>query len=218
VDIVTLDRAVWNRPPHKEEAGSPNVIGGVALAAALRILDAVGMDAIAAHEQELLAYGYAKLRKIRKIVLYGPTDHLEEKVGVMAFNVEGMHHSLVAAILGVEGGIGVRDGCFCAHPYVKELLGVDAEADRIFTAEVMAGDKSNMPGMVRASLGCYNTREDIDALCDMLGRVVSGSYSGTYVQDHASGAYHARGYDVDFTRYCSLAADTAHGRPQSEAS
>ncbi len=218
VDIVTLDHAVWNRPPHKEEAGSPNVIGGVALAAAVGVLGSVGMDAIAEHEQKLLAYGYAKLKKIDRIVLYGPTDHLEEKVGVMAFNIEGMHHSLVAAILGVEGGIGVRDGCFCAHPYVKELLHVDAEADRVFTAEVLSGNKSNMPGMVRASLGCYNTREDIDALADMLDRVVRGAYSGTYDQDPATGQFHARGYNVDFARYCSLAGQPPRGRVHSEAS
>ncbi|HMK37833.1 MAG TPA: aminotransferase class V-fold PLP-dependent enzyme [Bacteroidota bacterium] len=218
VDIVTLDRAVWNRPPHKEEAGSPNVIGGVALAAAVRLLGAVGMDAIAAHEQELLAYAYARLKKIRKIVLYGPTDRLEEKVGVIAFNIEGMHHSLVAAILGTEGGIGVRDGCFCAHPYVKELLHVGAQEDRVFTEEVLAGNKSNMPGMVRASLGCYNTREDIDALAVMLERVVRGEYRGTYDQDPATGAFHARGYDVDFSRYCSLAGQPVPGRMHSEAS
>jgi cysteine desulfurase/selenocysteine lyase len=218
VDIVTLDRAVWNRPPHKEEAGSPNVIGGVAVAAAVRVLSSIGMDTIAAHEQELLAYGYAKLKKIKGIVLYGPTEHLEEKVGVMPFNIEGMHHSLVAAILGVEGGIGVRDGCFCAHPYVKELLHVGAEEDRVFMAEVLSGNKSNMPGMVRASLGCYNTREDIDALADMLERVVKGSYKGTYDQDPATGAFHARGYDVDFARYCSFAGQPAPGRIHSEAS
>jgi cysteine desulfurase/selenocysteine lyase len=218
VDIVTLDRAVWNLPPSKEEAGSPNVIGGVALAAAARILGSVGMDEIAAHEGELLTYGYAKLKAIPGVVLYGPTDRLQEKVGVMAFNVDGMHHSLVAAILGVEGGIGVRDGCFCAHPYVKELLRVTPEEDRRFTAEVLSGNKSNMPGMVRASLGCYNTREDIDALAQMLERVVKRDYRGTYVQDPATGAFHARGYDVDFSRYCSLASTPAPGRVHSEAS
>ncbi|HUI11803.1 MAG TPA: aminotransferase class V-fold PLP-dependent enzyme [Bacteroidota bacterium] len=218
VDIVTLDRAVWNHPPHKEEAGSPNVLGGVALAASLRILGSVGMDAIAAHEQQLLAYGYARLRKIPKIILYGPTDRLEDKVGVMTFNIDGMHHSLVAAILGVEGGIGVRDGCFCAHPYVKELLHVGAEADRKFTDEVMGGNKSNMPGMVRASLGCYNTTEDIDALSDMLARVAGGAYRGTYVQNPATGAFHAKGYEVDFARYCSLATGPVAGRLHSEAS
>jgi selenocysteine lyase/cysteine desulfurase len=218
VDIVTLDHAVWNRPPHKEEAGSPNVLGGVALAAAIRLLQGVGMDVIAAHEQELLNYAYAKLKKIPGIHLYGPTDDLREKVGVMAFNIEGMHHSLVSAILGTEGGIGVRDGCFCAHPYVKELLHVSPEEDRTYTAEVLAGDKSRMPGMVRASLGCYNTRGDIDALIGMLDRVASGRYTGRYIQDRATGAFHAEGYTIDFTKYCSLAVAGTKQRTHSEAS
>ncbi|HUI63988.1 MAG TPA: aminotransferase class V-fold PLP-dependent enzyme [Bacteroidota bacterium] len=218
VDVVTLDRAVWNKPPHKEEAGSPNVIGGVALAASLRVLCTIGMDRIAAHEQELLSYGYGKLKKIRNIRLYGPTERLENKVGVMAFNIEGMHHSLVAAILGTEGGIGVRDGCFCAHPYVKELLHVGADEDRKFTAEVLSGDKSHMPGMVRASLGCYNTQEDIDAMIEMLDRVSRGDYKGRYVQDRSTGAFHAEGYSIDFQKHYFLAEPVEGLRMHSEAS
>jgi cysteine desulfurase/selenocysteine lyase len=218
VDIVTLDHAAWNKPPHKEEAGSPNVVGGVALGAAVRILRATGMDAIAAHERELMEYAYPKLSAIPRVATYGPIDRLNEKVGVMAFNVEGMHHSLVAAILGVEGGIGVRDGCFCAHPYVKELLHVTPEDDRILTEEVLSGDKSRMPGMVRASLGCYNNREDIDALLEMLHRVVRGDYRGTYVQDRASGAFSAQGHQPDFSQYCSLAGWPRRDNIPSEAS
>lgn len=218
VDIVTLDHAVWNTPPHKEEAGSPNVIGGVALGAAVKILDEVGMEAIAAHERELMEYTYPKLISIPRVIAYGPVDRLGDKVGVMAFNVQGMHHSLVAAILSIEGGIGVRDGCFCAHPYVKELLHVSPEEDRILTEEVLSGNKSRMPGMVRASLGCYNTRDDIDALLDMLQHIVRGEYRGRYVQDRASGAFSAEGYTPDFSRYCPLAGELRAERMQSEAS
>ena len=218
VDIVTLDRAVWNSPPYKDEAGSPNVLGGVALAAAIRVLSAVGMDAIAGHERDLLEYGYRKLKKIRNITLYGPTESLADKVGVMAFNIEGMHHSLVAAILGTEGGIGVRDGCFCAHPYVKELLHVSLDDDRMLIDEVLAGNKSRMPGMVRASIGCYNTEEDIDALTAMLERVAAGEYRGRYRQNRATGAFDAEGFTVEYGRYCSLAGDGVRERISSEAS
>jgi selenocysteine lyase/cysteine desulfurase len=168
VEIVTLEQAHWNHPPHKEEAGTPNVIGGVALAAAIGVLESVGMDTVARHETALLQYAYAKLRRMPGIVLYGPTEHLDDKVGTITFNVEGKHNSLVAAILGIEGGIGVRNGCFCAHPYVKHMLKVTPEEDRIFTQEVRAGNKSRMPGMIRASLGCYSNEEDIDALLAML--------------------------------------------------
>ena len=218
VDIVTLEKAVWNRPPQKEEAGSPNVIGGIALGAAIKILRSVGMDAIAAHELDLLSYAYQRMARVGKVAFYGPTDHLEEKVGVMAFNVDGLHHSLVAAILGTEGGVGVRDGCFCAHPYVKELLGVSPEEDAILTAEVIAGDKSHMPGMVRASFGCYNTRDDIDALVDMVERIAKGQYKGNYTQNRATGAFTAEGFAPDFRRYCRIAGPRVPSRPHSEAS
>jgi selenocysteine lyase/cysteine desulfurase len=219
VEIVNVDHVVWNNPPHKEEAGSPNVIGGVALAAAIGVLQSVGMETIAAHETELLTYAYRKLKAIRGISLYGPTDNLAEKVGTITLNVENHHHALVAAILGIEGGIGVRNGCFCAHPYVKHLLRVSPEEDARFTAEVMAGDKSHMPGMVRASLGCYNNESDLDALAEMLERIVRGEYRGRYRQDPRTGAFSVDGHVFDFTRYFPYVAPSPAGvRLPSEAS
>ena len=201
VELVTRDGALWNSPPHKEEAGSPNVLGGVALAAAIRVLRTVGMEAIALHEQTLLAYAYERLRERKGITLYGPTDDLAEKVGVIVFNVDDQHHALTAAILGIEAGIGVRNGCFCAHPYVKELLRVTPEQDRLLAEEVLAGDKSRLPGMVRASLGCYNTERDIDALLDALDRILRGEILGRYSQDPKSGAFAAEGYHPAFERF-----------------
>jgi cysteine desulfurase/selenocysteine lyase len=218
VDVVTLDRAVWNQPPHKEEAGSPNVIGGIALAASIAILEEIGLESIADHEHELLEYAYPKLRAVDGVTLYGPRKDLRNKVGVITFNMEGIHHSLVAAILGTEGGLGVRDGCFCAHPYVKELLHVTAEEDRTLTEEVLAGDKSRMPGMVRASLGCYNSKEDVDILVDMLTRVSKGAYAGRYVQDRATGAFHAEGFSVDMGSYYPLAGGRRGPALAAEAS
>jgi selenocysteine lyase/cysteine desulfurase len=220
VDVVTLKDAVWNHPPHKEEAGSPNVIGGVALAAAIAVLQRVGMGAIAAHEHELLEYAYARLRKLNGVVVYGPMENLTQKVGVVTLNVEGVHHALTAAILSLEGGIGVRNGCFCAHPYVKELLGVSGDEDRRLTAEVLSGNKSNMPGMVRASFGCYTTKDDVDALVDMLARIVRKEYRGTYVQDRASGAFTAEGFSPQYSRYFAFADLMAPSAPHvaSEAS
>ena len=220
VDAVSLDRAVWNHPPHKEEAGSPNVIGGVALAEAITVLEAVGMDAIAHHEQELLKYAYAKLRAINGVVLYGPAEDLSGKVGVITFNIEGMHHGLTAAILGLEGGIGVRNGCFCAHPYVKEILHVSPGDDRIFTEEVVGGNKSRMPGMVRASLGCYNSEEDIDALADMLAKIVRGDFTGSYTQDRSTGAFFVPGFRFAFEKYFPFLTQYGPSLPRahSEAS
>jgi cysteine desulfurase/selenocysteine lyase len=220
VDVVTLDHAVWNHPPHKEEAGSPNVIGGVALAEAIAVLQSAGMDTVAAHENALLRYAYDRMKTIPDVTLYGTLDTMTDKVGVIAFNVQGMHHALVAAILGTEGGIGVRNGCFCAHPYVKELLGVSREEDRILMAEVIGGNKSRMPGMVRASLGCYNNEEDVDALVEMLGRIVRHDYRGRYLQNRATGSFQAEGFRPDFRKFFPLfeSIEPSRERRHSEAS
>jgi cysteine desulfurase/selenocysteine lyase len=219
VDIVTLDHVEWNHPPHKEEAGTPNVIGGVALAAAVAVLTEVGMEAIAAHEMKLLAYAYAKLKRLKGVTLYGPTSRFDDKVGVIPFNIEGKHHALVAAILGVEGGIGVRNGCFCAHPFVKHLLGVTPEEDLRLTQEVIDGNKSRMPGLVRASLGCYSNESDIDALVEMLERILRGESKGAYRQITSSGAFVAEGFHPDFSRFFPYVAAAWPGdRQHSEAS
>ncbi len=220
VDLVTLERAVWNEPPYKEEAGSPNVVGGVALAAAISVLESVGMETIMAHEHELLEYALRKLKKVRDVTLYGPTDNTSDKVGVITFNIGGMHHALVAAIMGTEGGIGVRNGCFCAHPYVKQLLHVSPEQEAILAAEVLGGNKANMPGMVRASLGCYNNESDVDMFVEMVERIVRGEYRGTYHQDVASGAFRADGFDVSCQTYFPFfgATEQVRERSYSEAS
>jgi cysteine desulfurase/selenocysteine lyase len=138
---------------------------------------------------------------VRGVTLYGPTDNVSDKVGVMTFNVDGMHHALVAAIMGTEGGIGIRNGCFCAHPYVKELLSVTPEEETLLASQILVGDKSNVPGMVRASLGCYNIDTEIDMFVEMLERIVRKEYRGTYVQEKASGAYHAEGFNIPFHKY-----------------
>ncbi len=201
VDVVTLEKAYWNHPPQKEEAGSPNVVGGVALAEATAMLQSVGMQTIADHETKLLEYAYRKLGKIKGLMFYGARDNLREKVGVITYNAEGIHHSLVAAILGTEEGIGVRDGCFCAHPYVKELLGLTHEQDLAHEASVLGGDKSSMPGMVRASLGCYSNEADIDALAEAMERIMRKEYRGTYAQDRKSGAFQAVNFQPDYARF-----------------
>ena len=220
VDVVTLDEVVWKHAPHKDEAGSPNVVGAVALAESISILQTVGMDVIAGHEHALLRYAYDRLKRIDKVQLYGPTDDLGNKVGVIPFTVDGMHHSLVAAILSAEGGIGVRNGFFCAQPYVKKLLGVTKEEEREAGCGIGETDRTATPGMVRASLGCYSNEADVDAFLDMLERIVRGDYKGTYTQDPASGAFRAKGFAMDVGRYFSFFEDAGRvtDRTYSEAS
>ncbi len=203
VEIVEEDFVAFSAPPAKEEAGSPNVPGAIALAAAITILQTIGMDAIAHHEYHLLLYAMERLVKIPGITVYGPTDPLDfvNKVGVIAFNVDGMSHAKVGAILSAEGGIGVRNGCFCAHPYVKRLLKLDEEHARIVTEEILSGDRTNLPGMVRASFGCYNNTDDIDRFIAMLERIVDGTYVGKYILDKRTGAYWPDSFVYNFDEY-----------------
>ena len=126
VEIVTLDQVVWAEPPDKEEAGSPNTVGAIALGAAIHQLEKVGMQNVAQHEAELTAYALENLQDIPGVHVYGSADPAlaKERLGVIPFAVKGVSHFLVSAILGYEFGIGVRSGCFCAHPYILHLLGL----------------------------------------------------------------------------------------------
>jgi selenocysteine lyase/cysteine desulfurase len=197
VDIVTLDDVYWAEPPERDEAGSPNVVGAVALAASIRVLTQVGMEAVAQHEMELTGYALDRLNALDGVKVYGSSDpeRLDDRLGVISLAVDGMQHSKVAAILSFEGGIGVRNGCFCAHPYLLRLMGVDEQEAREHQRQILNGDRSQLPGLVRVSFGCYNTFDEIDHLVDMLGRVLRGDYRGDYVQDKATGDYLPRAYD-----------------------
>lgn len=206
VDVVTLEEVHWAGMPDRDEAGSPNVVGAVAMAVAAQVLMEIGMDNIAAHEEELIAYTLERLGRISGIKIYGETDPARagEKVGVIPFNLEGVSHFLLAAILGYEGGIGVRSGCFCAHPYVVHLLQLTEEEPTTWRDELLEGDKSNMPGMVRASFGCYSSKADVDHLVEMLERVARGNYEGDYQLDRSTGEYTPINYEDPLVDYFLL--------------
>ncbi len=207
VDAVTLEDVYWAGLPDRDEAGSPNVVGAIAMAVAARALMDVGMDRIAEHENDLVRYALERLHSLPAVRLYGESDpaRAREKVGVIPFNLEGVSHALVASVLGYEGGIGVRHGCFCAHPYVVHLLQLSEEEALRWREQVARGDKSEMPGMVRASFGCYNTVEDVDRLVAMLDQIARGAYHGTYRMQPGSGEYVPEGYEEPFTDFFDLA-------------
>lgn len=194
VSFVSLEEVQWSDPPNREEAGSPNVVGAVALAEALRLLSSAGMEAVREHERELIEYCTAKVRSVPGIRFYGPVDEPDAKVGVLPFTIDGLDHSLVATILSAEGGIGVRNGNFCAQVLTRSLLGVSPAEERARRAARC--DAASLPGMVRASLGCYNNREDVDLFAEMLHRIARREYRGTYVVDPDAGTWRAEGYDV----------------------
>ncbi len=206
IEFVTLDAVAWSEPPERDEAGSPNVVGAVALAAAIKALGAIGMEAIARHEAELTAYTLERLKAIEGIRLYGDTDprSTAKRLGVIPFTVEGLSHFLVAAILGTEWGIGVRHGCFCAHPYLIHLMGVSEAETAQVRADILAHNRGEMPGLVRISFGMYNTIDEVDVLVEALSHITRGEYRGRYEQDIRSGEYSAVGWNPDLTRYFKL--------------
>jgi selenocysteine lyase/cysteine desulfurase len=217
VDIVEEDFVAYSAPPAREEAGSPNVPGAVGLAAAIHVLESVGMDAIEQHEHELIRYAIARMKEVPGMILYGPTgeDELHRKVGVISFDLQNTPHAKVAAILSAEGGIGVRNGCFCAHPYVKRLLQFDEAEAQIVTQEILGGDRTNLPGMVRASFGCYNNTDDVDRLVEMLQRIAHGDYQGDYRLNRASGEYLPSDYVEPLAEHFLLTEQlVAHGLTQ----
>lgn len=191
IDFVTTDSVAWAGAPERDEAGTPNVVGAVALAAAMQALQGIGMDTIARHETQLTAYALQRLAQIEGLRIYGDAEprRAAQRLGVIPFNLESQSHFLVAAVLGAEHGVGVRNGCFCAHPYLTHLLGLTkADAERA-RAQMAAGDRSRMPGMVRISFGLYNTTAEVDLVADALGAVARGEWAGRYVQDRASGEF-----------------------------
>ena len=144
---VTFEKTTYAGLPHKFEAGTPNIAGGIAFGAALDYINAIGMTEIAQYEAELLAYATASLLKIPGVKIYGVAP---EKTAVISFNVEGIHPYDIGSILD-KMGIAVRTGHHCAQPIM---------------------DYYQIPGTVRASLSFYNTYEEIDRMLEALKKAI----------------------------------------------
>jgi selenocysteine lyase/cysteine desulfurase len=173
VDLVDLDAVVWTDPPEREEAGSPNVVGAVALHAAIDEFERIGWAAIEAHDHALAVQLRRGLAAVEGVRVLGPVeDHAA--LPVTTFVVDGVSHALVAARLSAEFGIGVRHGCFCAHPYLLRLLALKAGEIAAYQDAVRRGDRRNIPGAVRASAGLSTTPADIDALVSAVATIARG--------------------------------------------
>ena len=155
---VGADTVAWADAPDRDEAGSPNVVGAIALAAALRTLSRVGMDTIAAHEAVLVERALRGMNAIEGLRVFGDRDpaRAHERTGVIPFTIDGLPHALVAAILAAEHGIGTRNGCFCAQPYLAHLLDLSLHDVQVTRERLLRGDLEHVPGLVRASFGLYN--------------------------------------------------------------
>ncbi len=189
VDLVDLDEVAWTDPPEREEAGSPNVIGAVALHAAIEALDDLGWDAIADHDERLARRLRSGLAAIDGVRLLGP-DLSTLTLPIATFTVDGVPHALAAARLSAEYGIGVRHGCFCAHPYLMRLLRLSTDEITAYRETVRRGDRTTIPGAVRASAGLSTTLDDIDRLLGAVADIASGRRGPVdYVQDAHTGDY-----------------------------
>ncbi|MGE5392057.1 MAG: aminotransferase class V-fold PLP-dependent enzyme [Deltaproteobacteria bacterium] len=192
IRAVHREAVYWADPPEKEEAGSPNVLGVLGLADTLTFLQKIDMSQMAAYEESLTEYAINRLHEIRGLSVYGDGP----RVAVISFNLAGMPHSLVGAILCYEAGIGVRTGCFCAQPYVRHLMG---EQEQFFECFKSGGNcLEPMPGMVRVSLAAYNTRAEIDHLVGWLKRISDNrqEFIRRYRYDALNDEYLPRGIDV----------------------
>ncbi|MDA8763233.1 cysteine desulfurase [Flavobacteriaceae bacterium] len=144
---VTFEKTTYAGLPHKFEAGTPNISGGIAFGAALDYINNIGMNQIAAYEEELLQYGTAALEKIPGLKIYGTAP---QKTAVISFNVKGIHPYDIGSILD-KLGIAVRTGHHCAQPIM---------------------DYYQIPGTVRASFSFYNTFEEIDSMVEALKKAI----------------------------------------------
>ncbi|HEP1818825.1 TPA: cysteine desulfurase [Streptococcus suis] len=145
IDFVYEQSATWKELPWKFEAGTPNIAGAIGLGAAIDYLTEIGMDAIQAHEGELVDYVFPKLQAIPGLTIYGSQD-LSKRTGVIAFNLDDLHPHDVATALDYEG-VAVRAGHHCAQPLLRYL---------------------QVPATVRASFYIFNTKADCDKLVEAI--------------------------------------------------
>jgi selenocysteine lyase/cysteine desulfurase len=208
VDQVYLNRYTQSQKfPDREEAGTPNICGAIGLAAALYALHKIGLEFIAAEERKLIEYAVEKLRAVDDVIVYGETDSaLCQRYGAISFNLREMDHGLTAAVLNDYFNISVRNECFCAHPYVREMvtMSLAEEAERL-SDEELAQLAELHRGMVRASFGIYNTEKDVDALVDALQHLAANKdfYRAHYVR-LPNGDYEHKAFRFDHQRIFSI--------------
>lgn len=146
IDLVTVERTTYNKLPFKFEAGTPNIVGPIGLAAAIDYLDQFDFAEIRAHEDEVLEYGRERLSEVPGLTLYGDSQH---RTSILSFNINGIHHYDLGILLDTQG-VAVRTGHHCTQPSMT-ALGIE--------------------GTVRASLAVYNTRAEMDALIEAIYKV-----------------------------------------------
>lgn len=214
VRFVTLDEVLWADLPDRQEAGSPNVVGAVALGIACQTLSAMGMNRLAARETELHSLALERLSKIPRLSLYTLWSYEHPHIGLLTLNLGGYDHGRLATILSAEYGIGVRHGCFCAHPLLVHLLRLtDEEVGRI-REDLAADPRTRLPGAVRISMGLDTTAHDIEIVADALEAISEGGPAWSY-REAEPGEWVP---DPDPRRWPDLGIALSRGRAGGESS
>lgn len=179
VTLVTDDTTAYKDAPAKYEAGSPNYPGVVGLGKAIDILQEIGFDKIEAHEKALNRRLIDGLKKFDHVIIYGDSENIDDRVGVVTFNFDNINSYILATNLSKLGGVATRRGAFCAHPYVWRLMKLSDEEVRSF--ENCTDMKT--AGMIRISFGIYNTEEEVDQFLEVLKKALEVSTAEYYVKE-----------------------------------
>ena len=166
IRVVGDEWVEYKDAPESYEAGSPNYPGVIGLGKAIDVLMEIGFDDIEEHEKALTQKLVDGLKQMDNIIIYGDSDDLSDRVGVVTFNFNDVNSYHLAQKLANEFGIATRRGAFCANPYAWRLLGVsDSEAKGFLECS-----DSGTPGMIRVSFGIYNTEEEVDEFLDAVAK------------------------------------------------
>ena len=200
--VFKTEFSVSRALPDREEAGTPNILGAVNLAMALDVMSRIGMEVIEAHEHDILGALFDGLLAIDGITIYGSKNLARySRTATISFNLAGVDHGLLAAILNDHFNLALRNECFCAHPYVREMILHELwELDPDMPEHEVEAKK----GMVRASFGLNNCLADVHKLIDALKAVAANTE--LYIQQYAldeKGNYRHKELRYDWSRYFS---------------
>ncbi len=203
VEVVTTDRVMWAPPPERLEAGTPNVIGAIALAQAAKTLLEIGFDTLETSEEALTQLFLSELEQIPEVRIFGQPAGWDppNRLGVISLMIEDLPHELVNAVLEFEHGIGTRGGCFCAHPYIIKVMDVNERTVAAFTQRILDGDLTHRPGLVRFSLGLYNTVGEIERAVAAVQALSRREINLKYDLHHDTGEYLPKGFDYNLAQY-----------------
>ena len=185
VKIVRDYEVTYKSAPEVYEAGSPNYAGVVGMAEAMKVLKEVGFDAISEHEKTLNRRLIDGLKKIDNIIIYGDTENIDDKVGVVTFNFADINSFVLAQQLSNTGAVATRRGAFCAHPYVWRMMGISDEEAANYENCI----DRNTPGMIRVSFGIYNNEAEVDKFLEILTGILEESRQATLLDSEAIPEY-----------------------------